>query len=46
MAQQKLLSNMFSPLSKEDMEERIEQEFATLNANLELEQSIKKEVYK
>jgi len=33
-------------MSKEDMEERIEQEFATLNANLELEQSMKKEVCK
>ena len=46
MAKQQLLSSMFSSISKVDMEESVEQEFATLGAQMELERGMKKEVVK
>jgi hypothetical protein len=44
MAKQQLLSSMFSSISKVDMEESVEQEFATLGAQMELERSMKEVV--
>ncbi len=40
------LNSMFSHINKEEMEVSIEHDFATLNAKLELECSMKKEVAK
>ena len=46
MAKQQLLSNMFTIIDKEEMEDRVERDFAQLHVKMELEQSKKKEVQK
>ncbi len=42
MAKQKLLSSLFTTVSKEEMEVNVEREFAALNSKLELEKAMKK----
>ena len=42
MAKHKLLSNLFTTVSKEEMEVNMEREFAALNLKLELEEAMKK----
>jgi hypothetical protein len=42
MAKQKLLSSLFTIVSKEEMEVNVEREFAALNSKLELEKAMKK----
>ena len=42
MAKQKLLSSLFTTVSKEEMEVNVKREFAALNSKLELEKAMKK----
>ena len=42
MAKKKLLSSLFTIVSKEELEVNVEREFAALNSKLELEKAMKK----
>lgn len=42
MGKQQVLSNMFTVIDKEEMEDRVERDFAQLHVKMELENSRKK----
>jgi hypothetical protein len=46
VGKQQVLSNMFTIIDKEEMEDRVERDFAQLHVKMKLEKSIKKEVQK